>query len=141
MTVYLDTSSIVKLFFAESGSDEVRQDLSDAYRITTSAVAYPEARSTFSRLRREGLVGDAAYRDILRDFEMDWQAYVVIEPTMAVCRIAGDLAAEFGLRGCDSVHLASYLDVARDAGVSNVRFSTFDSRLNRAAVKAVEGLM
>jgi hypothetical protein len=44
------------------------------------------------------------------------------------------------LRGFDSVHLASYLEVARRAGAVETRFSSYDDRLNRAARLAARAL-
>jgi len=140
VTVYLDTSSLVKLYVHESGSDEVRQDLSDATAVATSAVAYPEARAAFAKRRRERAVTPSVYRSIMRDFDTDWPAYLVVEPTMGLCRQAGDLGERYGLRGFDSVHLASYLEVARETGALNARFSSFDRRLNRAATTATKGM-
>ena len=44
MTVYLDTSSLIKLFVEETGSDLVRAQIEGAL-VTTSIVAYAEARA------------------------------------------------------------------------------------------------
>jgi hypothetical protein len=44
------------------------------------------------------------------------------------------------LRGYDSVHLASYLEVAREAGAADSEFSSADDRLNIAAGRAVRAL-
>jgi uncharacterized protein with PIN domain len=138
--VFLDTSSLVKLYVDEAGSDEVRQGLSDATSVAISAIAYPEARATFARRHRERIVTSAVHRLIVRDFDLDWSTYLVIEPTMAMFRQAGELAERYEVRGFDSVHLASYLSLAGAAGASSTRFSSFDTRLNRAAAKAVKVL-
>lgn len=54
MILYLDTSSLVKLYVAELGSAQVRQMVVRAGVVATSVVAFPEARSAFARLAREG---------------------------------------------------------------------------------------
>lgn len=136
-TLYLDTSSLLKLYVAEDGSDEVRQDLSDCAAGATSAIAYVEARAAFARRRREGTLTAAAFRTATRDFEEDWPQYLVVEPTMALCREAGALAERHALRGFDGLHLAAFLQVVRDAPSSEVRFSSFDRALNRAATAAL----
>ena len=64
----------------------------------------------------------------------------MVEVSAAICREAGELAERHRLRGYDSVHLASYLEVARLAGVGDTRFSSFDDRLNRAARTAGRAL-
>jgi hypothetical protein len=79
ITLYLDTSSLVKLYIEQSGSDEVRQDLGDAEVGATSLVAYAEARAAFARLRREGSMTAVAFRAVKRDFDADWSKYLVVE--------------------------------------------------------------
>jgi predicted nucleic acid-binding protein len=140
ITLYLDTSSLFKLYVEESGSDEVRMDLAEAETVATSAVSYPEARAAFARVRRDGQISPAMLLAVKRDFDADWAGFAVVEPTTALCRAAGDLAERYSLRGCDSVHLASCLQLARQHAVSEVRFSSFDRQLNRAAAAALRAM-
>jgi predicted nucleic acid-binding protein len=137
-TVYLDTSSLVKLYVEQIGSDDVRQDLAGARAAATSLVAYAEARAAFARLRREGDITPEAFRAVKRDFDGDWSDYLVVAPTFDLCRTAGDLAEHYGLRGFDSIHLATFLHLAKDR--SEVRFSSFDRRLNGAATRALRAV-
>jgi predicted nucleic acid-binding protein len=131
--LYLDTSSLVKFYVAETGSDEVRALLNGATLVTTSLVAYPEVRAAFARRRRDGTLRRADFIRVKRDFEADWQTYVTIEVTPAICQEAGDLAERYRLRGFDSIHLASFAEMVRGVGGVEARFSSFDHRLNRAA--------
>ena len=140
MTLYFDTSSLVKLYVEQIGSDEVRQDFSEADFGATSAVACAEARATFARLHRQGVIAAAAFRDVKREFDADWSKFVVIEPTVALCRTAGELAERYRLRGFDSIHLATFLQVAHDARPTDTRFSSFDRDLNRAALSALRAV-
>lgn len=133
MTLYLDTSSLVKLYVAEAGSDAVRKLADEAAIMATSLVAYPETRAALARRRRERVLRPAAFALAKRTFEAEWSRYLAVELTPAICREAGDFAESYRLRGYDAVHLASFAEVARRAGVSETRFSSFDDRLNRAA--------
>src|SRR3954471_4832743 len=99
MTLYLDTSSLVKLYVEEPGSDEVRQDLSEADSGATSAVSYAEARAAFARHYRNGRFTQATFRTVKREFDADWLRLAIVEPTIALCRAAGELAEQHGLRG------------------------------------------
>lgn len=56
MILYLDTSSLVKLYIQEEESPQVRQLVDAADVIATSVVAFPEARSAFARLARESKI-------------------------------------------------------------------------------------
>ena len=139
MTLYLDTSSLVKLYVAESGSEAVRAHVDRATIVATSMIAYPETRAALARRRRERALRPAAFAAAKREFEEDWPKYVAVQVTEAVCRDAGNLAERYALRGYDSVHLASFLEVAREAGAADTEFSSFDDRLNRAALLAGRG--
>ena len=133
MTLYLDTSSVVKLYVHEPGSDAVRAEVDEASVVATSAIAYPEARAALARRRREGVLSSGAFASAKRSFEDDWPRYLIVEATSGLCRRAGDLAERYRLRACDSVHLASFADVAAVAGVADTVFSSYDDALNRAA--------
>jgi uncharacterized protein len=133
VTLYLDTSSLVKLYVTETGSDEVRHLVGEATVVVTSVVAYAETRAALARLRREGELTAAKLASVKREFEGEWPAYLTIEVTDSLSRVAGELAQRYSLRGFDSVHLASFADVARRAGARETRFSSFDDRLTQAA--------
>jgi predicted nucleic acid-binding protein len=132
MIVYLDTSSLVKLYVEEEGADEVRQVLGDAEAVATCAVAYPEARAAFARLRRERHLTPAEHRSVQAALDSDWPQYVVVHVSDSLCLRAGELAERRALRGFDAVHLASYLALA-ETGHADISFSSFDRSLNRAA--------
>ena len=133
MTLYLDTSSLVKLYVTEPDTEAVRQLVNEATIVATSLMAYPETRAALARRRREGALRSAAFMLAKRTFEADWPKYFAIEVSASLCREAGELAERYRLRGYDSVHLASFAEVARQAGARETRFSSFDDRLNRAA--------
>jgi len=141
VTLYLDTSSLVKLYVAEPDSDAVRRLVEQATVVATSGIAYPETRAALARRRRERALSPTAYRIATRAFEDDWSRYLAVDVSAAICREAGNLAVRYRLRGYDSVHLASYLEIARRAGVAETQFSSFDDRLNRAARAAVKAMV
>jgi predicted nucleic acid-binding protein len=59
--VCLDTSSLVKLYVAEPGTDAVRQLTEEAAIVATSVIAYPETRAALARRRRERALSAAAF--------------------------------------------------------------------------------
>lgn len=133
MTLYLDTSSLVKLYVAEPGSDEVGRLVQSATIVATSAIAYTEARAAFARRRREGVLRPQALTAVKKALDADWSRYLVVEVSSVLCRQAGDLAEKYRLRAFDSIHLAAYEEMARSAGPRACKFSSFDAVLNRAA--------
>ena len=133
MTLYLDTSSLVKLYVAERGSDAVRKLVDAASVVATSSIAYTETRAALARRRRERALRPKAFASAKTAFEAEWPKYLTVEVTTALCRQAGEFAERYRLRAYDSVHLAAFAEVAREAGVRDTRFSSFDDALNRAA--------
>lgn len=133
MTLYLDTSSLVKLYVVEPGSEAVRRLVDAATIVATSSIAYPETRAALARRRREHVLRPKAFASAKKNFENEWPKYLTVEVTSAVCRQAGEFAEHYRLRAYDSMHLAAFVEVAREAGVRETRFSSFDDALNRAA--------
>jgi uncharacterized protein len=133
VTLYLDTSSLVKLYVEEPDSDTVRKLVESAAIVSTATIAYTETRAALARRRRERALRPAAFASAKKSFDAEWPKYFTIEVTPALCRQAGDFAERYRLRAYDSVHLAAFAEIARAAGVRETQFSSFDNALNRAA--------
>ena len=100
--------------------------------VATSTLAYAEARSALARLLREGGLSDAEHARAKADLDRDWSGFLALQ-VEKVWQKAGDLAERHALRGADSIHLASFLELLAAMAQSPVAFSSFDSRLNLAA--------
>jgi predicted nucleic acid-binding protein len=137
VNLYLDTSSLLKLYLLEIGTPETQALRDRADSVATSLVAYPEARSGLARALRSGRITSADYQTVLLAFEADWPMYLVQDVTNSLVRLAGDLTEKHLLRGYDAVHLASAVTLQRELS-EPVTFSAWDERLMAAA--AAEGL-
>ncbi len=136
MIVYLDTSSLIKLYVEEEHSASVRDLVQAATGLFTCRITYAEARSALARRHRAGDLTDAEHRRIVTQLSEDWRELFVIDFDEL---LAGELAERHAIRGFDAIHLAAFLGLVSDATTDvEVRFSTFDSRLQRAAI--AEGL-
>jgi len=135
--LYLDTSSLVKLYAPESESAAVKQLVAAADVTATSRVAYVETRAAFARKRREHSVSLKDYRIIVHDFDHDWESYFIVDVSDVLVKTAGQLAEKHALRGYDAIHLASAA-IVHSQGDWPVNFSCFDARLSGAARR--EGL-
>jgi predicted nucleic acid-binding protein len=133
MTLYIDTSSLVKLYVDEPGADEIAELVAGSAVVVTSTLAYPEARATMARRRRERLMTAREHAAVVQQLDLDWARFVTVPLDDDVSRAAGRLAERHGLRGGDAVHLASFESVLAAAGGEEVRFSSADGRLTRAA--------
>ena len=136
MIVYLDTSSLIKLYVDEEGSAAVRALVAGASVVATSVLAYPEARSAMARLRREGVLTEIEQARAKGDLDRDWGSFLAL-PVDTIWRQAGELAERHGLRGADSVHLASFQALLGHKEGVPATFSSFDERLNLAVRREV----
>jgi predicted nucleic acid-binding protein len=130
--LYLDTSSLVKLYVNEQGSEDVIASVSKAEAVATCRIAYAEACAAFARKRQNGGLDEGEYQVVLRDFHNDWERFFIIEVSREVTRMAGELAEKHYLRGYDAIHLAS-AEVLKGKLKSPVAFSCADKRLQKAA--------
>jgi len=132
MTVYADTSAIVKLYVAEEGSERVRSRLAGAAALFTCRLAYVEARAALAAARRLERLDEPGYARAVSAFERDWKRYHVIEVTPSLIEMAGGLAERHALRGYDAVHLAAALAL-NDRLAADGGLIAFDAELARAA--------
>lgn len=134
MTLYVDSSDLVKLYVEEPGSDDVQRLVATADVVTTSVVAYAEVRAALARKRREKLLTSAQCSAAVRQFDVDWPRFVTIPVKDDLGLAAGRLADANGIRGFDAIHLAAFEAVLSRAE-DDVEFSCADERLTKAAKK------
>jgi predicted nucleic acid-binding protein len=128
--LYLDTSSLLKLYVDEQHSPAVRDWAVAAQMLATSCVTYPEAVATLARRHRLGDLSDASLRRAVTALKRQWPSVAAIELHL---ELAAELAFRHALRGLDAIQLAAALTVAQTAGMDLVAFSTFDHQLSQAA--------
>jgi predicted nucleic acid-binding protein len=130
--LYLDTSSLVKLYVEETASADVEGLVGSAEVTGTSLIAYAEARAAFARRFRENAFSSKDYNRLRSQFESDWKNFLSIHVNLEIVRMAGDLAEKHGLRGFDAVHLASAVTLREKLDLP-VTFSCYDIRLQNAS--------
>jgi len=127
---FLDTSALVKLYVEETHSAAVREWVDEAEVVAVCRVAYPEAVSALSRRMRAGDLPKSRHGVASRALRRDWERLVVVDFREVE---AGRLAAKYGLRGFGAIHLSPAMTFASAQAGPDVRFSSFDAALNRAA--------
>ncbi|MFV1950411.1 MAG: type II toxin-antitoxin system VapC family toxin [Nitrospinota bacterium] len=135
MILYLDTSSLVKLYIEEPHSSKVRGWVDEAEIVAVCRIAYPETVSALHRRFRSGDLPQNVYTLLTDKFSNDWKRLASIDFDE---RQAGDLAAKHELRGFDAVHLSAALLIKKAGTDIHLAFSSFDHKLNNAALQ--EGL-
>ena len=132
MVIYLDTSSLVKLYVEEEDSADVAGLVKSSKITATSMIAYPETRAALARRFREDMFKPREYRQLISFFNKDWENYMIVRLTKNLVRLAGDLAEKHGLRGFDSIHLSSAMTLCQELSTP-VIFSCSDQKLQRAS--------
>ena len=130
MILYLDTSSLVKLYLAEDHSGVVREWSEEAEIVATCRIAYAEMASALTRRYRGGDLSKSEYDLLLKTFTAEWPRFAAVDFDEIT---AGRLAALHGLRGFDAVHLATAMLLKSSHPHISVAFSSFDGELNKAA--------
>lgn len=124
MTLYVDSSALVKRYVLEDRREEAEATLLSDPAWVTGRHTYVEV----SLALRKRLTGPEL--DIARDaFEQDWSRTHVVVLDQALCRRAVELGSTADARSLDAMHLAA----AERAGGRSLPIVTFDVRLARAA--------
>lgn len=136
MTLYLDTSALLKLYVEEAESGACEALLNDDRTWFTGGHTIVEVRRNLARL----LDGDALV-DARAQFERDWAQMNVLMLDQAACEAAAEVAEQTGTRSLDALHIAAALRVpparlSTEGGemaiVSPVILVTYDTRLAAA---------
>jgi uncharacterized protein len=134
LIIYLDTSSLVKLYVEEPHAPGVREWVEEAELIATCRVAYPELISALNRRFKAGDFSKHDYEFLIGAFSRDWGSFVVLDFDEIE---SGRLVRKFGLRGFDAVHLSA-AKLMKGETTLDLYFSCFDEKLHKAAL--AEGL-
>ena len=141
LSVYFDTSSLVKLVLAEDGSPEAQRAWDSASARVASVALIAEARAAVAAARRSGRVDPLNYATVLDDLAGLWQQIGGIVLTEGIAVRAGELADLCALRGYDAIHLASaeaILDEGDVMVVSDMRLAEAAARLGIEALVPAE---
>lgn len=124
MTLYVDSSALIKRYVAEDDSDIAETALLADTEWVTGRHTFVEIMLALHRR-----LADAEFGVARLAFERDWERSFVVALDDAVCRRAADFGAATGARSLDALHLAA----ADRAGGRSVPILTFDVRLGHAA--------
>ncbi len=100
-------------------------------------MSYAKGRPPYpmhARKQKEGGFSVSVLRKVVEDFNKDWESYFLIEVTDGLVRFVGDIPEKYLLRGFDSIHLASAVNLKNKIN-ADIYFSSHDTRLNQAAEK------
>lgn len=124
MTLFLDTSALVKRYVAELETDRVLTLMETDHEWCASALCYSEIRVTLCHLGFDeetlSLLADA--------LESDWDRFFVVPVDELCLAHAIEIGCGHRVRTLDAIHLAAASRLPRPT-----TFATFDSRQAQAA--------
>jgi hypothetical protein len=124
VTLFVDTSALVKRYVSEPDRQLVVDTMDRASTWIASALARTEAMVALHNLAP----GPHSQARLWHAFRDDWDAFVVVPVDDRCLARAVELGAEFSLRVVDAVHLAAADRIPRP-----LRYLTFERRQIPAA--------
>lgn len=135
MTVFADSSALVKLYADEPGAPVIREHTD----LAVCALARVEVPAALWRKQRMGDIDTAQAQVLTAAFEADLLGtptreprFTSIDTSPAILDAAARLCAIHGLRAHDAVQLASAIAI-RSADSDCGDFAAFDAQLRQAA--------
>ncbi len=123
MTLYVDSSALIKRYIDEHNSELAVGIMATDPVLVTSRLTEVEVRRNLSRL-----LDGAALSDARRQFSSDLDAFALVAIDATTCGEAARIAEQTLCRSLDSIHLAAALR----AGATTT-FLTFDIRQAQVA--------
>lgn len=124
MTLYVDTSALLKLYVDEPDSDHAKMIVQSDQVLVTSWITVVELRRNLARL-----LEDAARGEAVAAAERDLDAFALVSAGELVSRAASRIGELLGVGSLDAVHLAT----AQSLQIPRIAFATFDLRQAQAA--------
>ncbi len=124
MTTYVDSSALLKSYFAEPDASVAQRLLFSDSVLVTSWITMVEVRRNLARVLSGSLL-----REAKEQFAADLDAIALVAVDEVVCRSAAEIGEQLAVRSLDAVHLAS----AQRLAIPALPFITFDLRQAQAA--------
>ena len=124
MTLYVDSSALIKRYVAEADSEAAEAALLADTEWVTGRHTLVEIMLALHRR-----LGEAEFGIARAAFERDWERSFIVALDDVLCRRAAEFGVATGARSLDALHLAA----ADRAGGRSVPIVTFDIRLGHAA--------
>jgi uncharacterized protein len=124
MTTYVDSSALLKRYFAEPDATSAQRLLLSDSVLVTSWITMVEVRRNLARV-----LSGSELREAKEQFAVDLDAIALVAVDEVVCRSAAQIGEQLAVRSLDAVHLAS----AQRLAIPSLPFITFDLRQAQAA--------
>lgn len=130
MSLYFDTSALIKLLVPETGSEQARSAYAETSSVLCASIGYVEATSALTRMRKGKRITSGELRGKQATLERFWRSASIYTANEGLIDLAARIARENALRAYDAVHLAAAVSFAQD---EPLEFACWDRELRAAA--------
>lgn len=134
MRIFLDTSSLIKKYAVEEGSDDLEMVLKEATEIIVSPITWIESRNSLSRMYREKIIDQEECLLLRNELKKDFNFFNRVLWSDALEEKAIEIVEERHLKTLDSIQLAAGILSNADLFVSS------DKKLLAAAKKVLKNV-
>jgi predicted nucleic acid-binding protein len=127
MTLYAETSAVLRWLFGETNAAEIVDRLRSADKVVASRLTWIETQRVIRRAEREQRIGEADVAEILAVFTRAAAHWALLELTRDVAERAAEVFPVEPVRTLDAVHLASALFLRRS--LSDLTLLSTDERI------------
>lgn len=113
---HVDASAWIKLYLNEAGTAWMRRFWTSAPSCASATLGFVEVMATVVRRNRGANIAPSLTASTLASVRRDFQGFIRVHLDAAVLATADALPERHGLRGADSIHLASALLLRQAAG-------------------------
>ncbi len=140
MRVFFDTSSFVKRFVEEVGSQQADEITQQATEIGLSVICFPELISALNGKLRSNLMDNSTYQTLKKDILEDIKDAQIINLTPSVIEKSSWLLETNTLRSLDALHIACALEWQAEIFVSSDERQVTAAHRAGLCVEYIEGV-
>ena len=133
MTIYYDSSALLKIYINEEYSNFIRQSVSKNQLNFISTLSYAEIHSAFSRLVNDNRISEEELVFLKVSFNNDFKIFQKISIDNKILKRAAELTYLTNLRTLDSIHLAT-IEHLKFTSDEVIMFACFDNKLIEGAI-------
>jgi uncharacterized protein len=136
MTLYLDTSALIKNYIDEIGSEYVYELLEKADSVVVSAITHIECFSTLKRILHENNISIEDYNNLKQEISHDFRFFSIVDfyTILGSCEKMIDI---YQLKTLDAIQISSVKSVEDEIDY----FVGCDEKLNKAVMAEKIGLL
>lgn len=131
MSLFFDSSALLKRYLNEKGSDEIKALFDTTDRIIVSVITHIECASSFQRLIQTKFIDKKKYMQLNIELSIDFPFFEVVNLDEDVKNIALKIVEKYPMKALDTIQLASLLHVSKEIE----SFVVCDQKLKKYAAK------